>query len=236
MAHGQPLGDNAARQAALYDISLLLTPDAVVIPGDPPFSRRLFLDHGVHGCEAAALSLSAHAGTHLDFPAHFFVHGKRAGDYPARAFLRPAVVVDAGGALLLSPEVLAGLDLAPGEAVLFRTRNSREGRFAGPDFPESFVTVGPDLARELVTRQAGLVGIDALSVEPLTDPAYPVHHILLGAGVLILEGLDLRAVPPGRYTLVCLPLAVPEAEASPVRAVLLAGEQPPKQGGAIPGR
>ena len=74
------------------------------------------------------------------------------------------------------------------------------------------------------------MGLDALSVEPLTDPAYPVHHILLGAGVLILEGLDLRLAPFGRATLCCLPLAMPTAEASPVRAVLLPPEayRPPK--------
>jgi len=60
-----------------------------------------------------------------------------------------------------------------------------------------------------------------MSIEPLDDPAYPVHSILLSAGVLILEGLDLSDAPPGRCRLVCLPLAVPEAEASPTRAVLV---------------
>lgn len=204
----------------VVDISLPLraTPS---VPGDPPFARRLFLDHAAHGCEAAAWSLSAHAAAHIDFPAHFLPGGKRAGDYPAEAFVLPAVVVDCGQALRLGPEVLTNAAIRPGEAVLLATRNSRERRFAGPDFPADFAAVTPALARELVARRVALAGIDAMSIEPLHDPAYPVHTTLLSAGVLILEGLDLQNAPTGRCRLVCLPLAVPEAEASPTRAVLL---------------
>lgn len=144
----------------VIDISLPLGPDTPPVPGDPPFSRRLFLSHAADGCEAAALALSAHCGTHLDFPAHFFPGGKRAGDYPAGAFLLPAVVVEGGQIGLLGPEILTDVTFAPGEAVLFRTGNSRENRFAGPTFPDAFVTISPELAHELVRRRAGLVGIN----------------------------------------------------------------------------
>lgn len=204
----------------VIDISLPV-PVTPSVPGDPPFTRRLFLDQAAHGCEAAVWSMSAHTAAHIDFPAHFLPGGKRAGDYPAEAFFLPAVVVDCGQALRLGPEVLAGVEPQPGEAVLFATRNSRERRFAGPDFPDDFAAVTPTLARELATRRVALAGLDAMSIEPLDDPDYPVHTILLSAGILILEGLDLSAAPAGRCRLVCLPLAVSEAEASPTRAVLL---------------
>ena len=204
----------------VIDISLPL-PATPPVPGDPPFARRLFLDQAAHGCEAAAWSLSAHTAAHIDFPAHFLPGGKRAGDYPAEAFFLPAVVVDCGQALRLGPELLAAADPRPGEAVLFATRNSRERRFSGPDFPADFAAVTPALARELTARRVALAGLDAMSIEPLTDPNYPVHHILLEAGLLILEGLDLSQAAPGRYRLACPPLAVAAAEASPVRAVLL---------------
>ncbi|EHJ46797.1 Arylformamidase [Solidesulfovibrio carbinoliphilus subsp. oakridgensis] len=220
MADGRAPGLPAGGEAGWYDISLPLTGATAAVPGDPPFRRRLFLRHETDGCEAGAWRLSAHAGTHLDFPAHFFPNGKRAGDYPAAAFVLPALVVDCGQAWTLGPDVLSGLETVPGEAVLLRTRNSTERLFAGPEFPETFAAANPALALELVRRQAGLVGIDGLSIEPLADPLYPVHNILLGAGLPILEGLVLAAVPPGRHTLSCLPLAVPEAEASPVRAIL----------------
>jgi arylformamidase len=203
------------------DISLPLTRATPPVPGDPPFVRTLFLRHAADGCEAASLALSAHCGTHLDFPAHFLPQGRRAGDYPVSAFFPPAVVVDCGEALRLGPDCLANVATAPGEAVLFRTQNSATHLFAGQNFPETFAALTPELAYELVRRGIGLVGIDALSIEPLTDPDYPVHHILLEAGTLILEGLDLAGVRPGRYRLACAPLAMPDAEASPVRAVLL---------------
>ncbi len=208
------------RRLAWRDVSLPLSAALPAVPGDPPFRRDLFLTPAADGCEAAAWSLSAHAGTHLDFPAHFLPGGGRVGDYPPQAFFLPAVVVDAGEETALGPGLLDGHDLAPGEAVLFRTVNSSRRTFLGPDFPETFAALTPGLARACVGRGLSLVGLDALSVEPLSDPAFPVHHILLGAGTLVLEGLFLADVTPGRYSLACPPLGVPEAEASPVRAVL----------------
>ena len=218
-----PDRDDNARRALWRDVSLPLSAALPGIPGDPPFRRELFLSQEADGCEAASWSLSAHAGTHLDFPAHFLPGGRRVGDYPAAAFFLPARVVDAGDALALGPELLDAddaSDAAPGEAVLFRTVNSATRAFLGPAFPETFAALTPALAMRCARQGFALVGIDALSVEPLDDPAFPVHHILLEAGVLILEGLFLADVAPGRYLLSCPPLRVPEAEASPVRAVL----------------
>ena len=215
-----PGRDDNARRALWRDVSLPLSAALLGIPGDPPFRRELFLSQEADGCEAASWSLSAHTGTHLDFPAHFLPGGRRVGDYPAAAFFLPARVVDAGDALALGPELLDAADVAPGDALLFRTVNSVTRAFLGPAFPESFAALTPALAARCARQGLALVGIDALSVEPLDDPAFPVHHILLEAGVLILEGLFLADVAPGRYLLSCPPLRVPEAEASPVRAVL----------------
>ena len=215
-----PGEEDTARGTQWRDISLPLSAALPGIPGDPPFRRELFLSQEADGCEAASWGLSAHAGTHLDFPAHFLPGGRRAGDYPAAAFFLPARVVDAGEFLALGPELLDAGDAAPGEAVLFRTVNSATRAFLGPAFPEAFAALTPALAMRCVRQGLALVGIDALSVEPLDDPGFPVHHILLEAGVLILEGLFLADVAPGRYLLSCPPLRVSEAEASPVRAVL----------------
>ena len=214
------------RQRDVFDISLPLTTQTPSFPGDPPFSRRPFFTYATDGCEVSSLCLSAHSGTHLDFPAHFLPEGKRGGDYPAAAFFRPAVVVDCGKRTILGEDVLQDVPTMPGDALLLCTSNSRERRFGGPDFPAAFVAATPGLGRELIRRQICLVGIDALSIEPLADPEYPVHHLLLAAGICLLEGLDLRDVPPGRYQLSCLPLAIPDAEASPVRAILLPASEP----------
>ena len=82
-----------------------------------------------------------------------------------------------------------------------------------------------DGAGWLVERGVRLVGADTLSIEPATD-SYPVHRLLLGAGVVIVEGLDLRAVGAGPYQLVCLPLRVAGGDGAPARAVLI----PPGEG------
>ncbi len=227
-----PCGVLSPGEEGYIDISLPL-PAAPPVPGDPPFSRHSFLNHATDGCEVASWSLCAHNATHIDFPAHFLHEGRRAGDYPPAAFILPALVVESGDALALTADMLDGHPPCPGEAILFRTVNSVDRLFAGPQFPETFAAVRPDLARELARRRTPLVGIDAMSIEPLDDAGYPVHHILLAAGVLILEGLDLRMAGSGRYRLICLPLAVPQAEASPVRAVL---EPLPSCAGVSPDR
>jgi arylformamidase len=71
----------------------------------------------------------------------------------------------------------------------------------------------------LVDRGVRLVGIDYLSVAPFGDPV-PTHEVLLRAGVVIVETLDLRDAEPGEWTLTCLPLLIPGADGAPARAVL----------------
>ena len=78
----------------------------------------------------------------------------------------------------------------------------------------------PEGAAWLVERGVRLVGADTLSIEPETRD-YPVHRILLGAGVVIVEGLDLSAAAAGRYQLLCLPLRISGGDGAPARAVLI---------------
>lgn len=105
---------------------------------------------------------------------------------------------------------------------MFHTWNTSRNLLRKKDFVTDYVHLSPEACQELVRRQVKLVGIDYLSIDPFDSPTYPAHAILLGAGVLVLEGADLSGVPPGAYTLVCLPLRMAGAEASPVRAVLIA--------------
>jgi arylformamidase len=102
--------------------------------------------------------------------------------------------------------------------VLFKTPNSRlwERNAFSPDF----FGLTEDAALELVRRGVHLVGIDYLSIAPKADPA-PTHIALLSAGVVIVEGLDLRAVTPGAYRLVCLPLLLEGSDGAPARAILV---------------
>lgn len=202
----------------LYDITRTIGLDTLVFPGDsaPELVRKALIATG-DGHNLTALRLSCHTGTHLDAPWHFIDGGAKLDELPPERFILRAHVVDASQVYSLGPELLAGLALAPGEAVLFKTRNANLPRVF---YHEQIVGLSEALARLLVERQAGLVGIDYLSIELGQDGRYPVHEILLGAGALILEEANLRDVPPGIYRLYCLPIKLHQTDGAPCRALL----------------
>lgn len=210
-----------------YDISVSLGREDATYPGDPAFSRSLFAGYADAGFLASQLALSAHAGAHLDAPAHFFPQGKTLDRYPIERFLLSALVIPAPGPRVLPEDILAAerLDelrgLGPGQAALFKTRNSESGLAQSGAWSEEYAALSAEAATLLVERKVGLVGLDYLSVDPPDAHAYPAHRRLLENDALILEGITLAAVPPGRYTLLCLPLKIADAEAAPARAVLL---------------
>jgi len=205
----------------VYDISVRLD-DAITMPGDPPYDRPWVKRIAAgNSCNLSALSMSLHRGTHIDTPLHFLEGVKRLDDYPLERFMLPAMVVETD-AMAIGPEHLPLLDGLANEALLFKTDNSREGWVTSGTWRESYAHLTLDAARAIVAAGVGMVGIDYATIEARGDKSYPVHKTLLSADVLILEGLNLAAVPPGRNTLHCLPLVLPGAEASPVRAVLMA--------------
>lgn len=205
-----------------YDVSLLLGQEDIVYPGDRPYSREVVssVESG-DDYNLSDLTMSAHSGTHLDFPAHLVGGGMTADLYPAEKFIMPALVLDASGEISIGSDVLEGLEMENGRALLFRTDNSLRELWAKRIFCESFSHLTKEAAMRCVDLGANVVGIDYISVDAMDDRA--AHRILLENGVLILEGLNLKEVHPGRYTLICLPLKIKDGEASPVRAVLLEG-------------
>ncbi|MEW6352279.1 MAG: cyclase family protein [Thermodesulfobacteriota bacterium] len=205
----------------VFDISVVLGLHAAAYPGDTPYSRDLTSSMAAgSSCDVSTITMCAHSGTHIDSPAHFIAGGKTIDEYPVTDFIRPALVVSVEGRESILPQDLEGLSIDAGDALLFRTDNSVLGLPRNPVFSERYVSLSPAAAQRCVAMGVGLVGIDCVSVDGFGDESYPVHHILLGNGILVLEGIDLNHVPPGRYTLCCLPLMLAQCEASPVRAIL----------------
>jgi len=202
----------------LIDITRTIWLDTLTYPGDAPASLEQVasLERG-DLINLAHMNLSCHTGTHIDAPAHFIRDGATLDSFPPERFVLDALVLEKRGEGDVGPAELARLDLRKGEAVLLKTRNGSLPRSA---FSGAFTGLSAAGARLLVERGVSMVGIDYLSVERDDDPAYPVHNTLLGAGVLIVEDLDLRAVQPGRYRLYCLPLRICGTEAAPCRALL----------------
>jgi arylformamidase len=205
----------------VVDISVPNGPSQHVYPGDPVprvEQARAIRDGDV--CNLSLLTMGSHTGTHVDAPYHFIDGGPRLGDVAFDRMVGEALVADLRGHTAVDADALAHAALRHGDILLCLTDNS--ARWAAPDFQRDFTYLTRDAADLLVERGVRAVGIDYLSIEQFGSPDFPVHHRLLGAGVFIIEGLDLRAVEPGRYTLVCLPLKFPDLDGAPARAVLLA--------------
>ncbi len=212
-------------QPKVFDISVMLGTESVDYPGDTPFSRNLIATLADGGfCDLSRLEMSAHSGTHIDSPAHFLKGGKTLDAYPLERFMLSAQVIAVDDPESIQPAELKGLTISPGEAVLFKTRNSVDGLCRSASFTKDFVYMTAAAAELLVDQKAGLVGIDYITIEQYGGTGFPVHDALLKNDILILEGIDLQPVPPGRYRLHCLPLKIKGAEASPVRAVLTTQE------------
>jgi len=196
------------------DITRTLGLDTVSFPDDVDFSMSRTR---ASGYALSRLVMSSHSGTHIDAPLHFFEGRESLDEVPVERFFLDADVIEIESPAAVTVSELDGYPVEPGQAVLFKTRNSNLSR---ERFHESFVYIESDAARWLVDKGVSLVGIDYLSVERYDDMDFPVHRTLLGAGMLILEDVDLRSVEPGRYRLTCLPIKTLRADGAPCRAVL----------------
>lgn len=203
----------------LTDITLPLSSHLPVYPGDPPF--ELHATHRIAGGDdynVSRVSLGTHAGTHVDAPFHFEPGGATIDQLPLEILMGPALVVDMGERDRIDAAALTALEGRDVVRVLFKTRTS--GRLRGGDFPRDYVALTPEAAAQLVAHGLKLVGIDSPSVEPFGSKDYAVHHALLRAGIVIVEGLDLSTIAAGEYDFTCLPLLVSGADGAPARAVL----------------
>jgi arylformamidase len=196
---------------AIIDISLPLSPATPTFPGDPPFEvERISEAQGGESFALSRLTLGSHSGTHVDPPAHYLPGGATVDQLPLDACIGPAVVLDvSAGSGAITPDELDALPDGVQRVLLRTGGRPLDGR-----------ALHPDAAARLAARGVRLAGIDTLSIGPVESPG-EVHRLLLAAGVVILEGLDLTNAPPGDYTLLCLPLKLAGGDGAPARAVLL---------------
>jgi arylformamidase len=199
----------------LLDVTVPVREGMVVYAGDPEvhLERVASLAEG-DLANISRLDLGVHTGTHVDAPLHFFDGAAGVESLPLDVLLGPAEVVDATGVEGdLDEPALRSLRLPRAGRLIFKTTNSE--LWKRDEFAEDFVKLTGDGAELLVAAGVRLVGIDYLSVGD-----EDAHRALLGAGIVALEGLDLRGVEPGRYELLCLPLRLAGVDGAPARAVL----------------
>jgi arylformamidase len=195
----------------IHDISRPLFRDDIVYPGDiaPSFRQEdkdLYL--------ISDLSMSSHAGTHIDAPVHYLKTGMTVDEIPLDALIGPCRVTDvrdAGSEITAShiKKLVTGT-----ERLLLRTEFSGKKAFA-PDYPH----LTPDAARALTRCGMKCIGIDTPSIEACPCDG-SVHRELLSHGCIIIELLDLSGIPEGTYDLIALPLRLSGVDGAPARVVL----------------
>ncbi|HLF74133.1 MAG TPA: cyclase family protein [Anaerolineales bacterium] len=207
----------------IYDISLTISPDLPTWPGDPALElvRIESMDTGAHA-NVTRISSSVHIGTHVDAPHHFLNDGRTVENLPLELLTGPCYVAQLpDGIDAITSEVLDRTEISSDmKRVLFGTRNSHLWAKGESKFQTDFVAITEDGAEWLVERGVQLVGVDYLSVAPYGD-SVPTHTVLLKAGVVVVEGLNLSRVMRGFYDLYCLPLKLAGCDGAPARAILI---------------
>lgn len=214
------------RNKSVYDISILLGREQIEIPlptgGVNRFSRievSRIEDGGPF--LLSNLMLNCHTGTHVDVPLHFIPNEKPIDEYSVQRFILPAIVIDIADDESIRVSELKDVKINEGDALLFKTNNSKRGLLRSGKMSDQWVYMLPEAADFCIEKKVRLVGIDYVAPEkpPLGDDT--IHKKLLRQNIMIMENIALDQVPSGKYTLICLPLKIKGAEASPVRAILI---------------
>jgi arylformamidase len=190
----------------IYDVTVTINSRTPIYHSDPgvEFSSFKAFAKGDHS-NVSQISFGVHTATHVDAPNHFVEGGKRVYELDPGKLIGPCrVIAVPEDVVAILPEHVG--DISGVTRVLFKTRNSAFWATPEDGFRSDFTYLVADTAHYLVDRGVVLVGIDYLSIEKSGSPGHPVHVTLLENETVILEGVDLREVPPGDYELLCSPL------------------------------
>lgn len=193
----------------------------LVWEGDEKVSIQTIATVKKDGVKLTHFSFGSHTGTHIDAPNHFLEDGIGIDKISLEKLIGICKVIDFTKikGLEILPEHLEKKAIRKGDRILFKT-----GNFAllkQLTFPKSYVSLSQEAAQFLVHKKIYLVGCDFLGIEKKGNLGHPVHTMLLRAGTVIVEGLNLEHVPAGNYKLFCLPLKVVDADGAPARAILV---------------
>jgi arylformamidase len=203
----------------LYDATLPIHQEMLTFPGDPRFSMETVFDRRKGDpFNLALMKVGTHLGTHVDPPAHYVAGGATVDEIPLEVMVGPGVILDMRGRPYVDGQALKESWTEDYRRVLLKTDNSP--KLLKQDFDEDFVALTQDGAEFLVSKGVKLVGIDYLSIEKYMTPRAPVHHILIAAGVLIVEGVHLLDAPAGPCQIYCLPMKIKGGDGAPARVLI----------------
>ena len=209
----------------IYDISLPVSKQTIVYPGDPPVMIRQISDVKKGDLtNISEFTFNTHTATHIDAPRHLFSNASGVDQIPLEVLIGPVTVYEFRNLHRIDFDQLKGLPLKAGDRVLFKTDNSYLGK---EKFYSDYTCLSVSAAKYLAETGIKLIGIDYFSVDPITDmkedhgtDILAVHRILLEKGIVILEGVNLSHIKPANYELICLPISLIDVDGAPVRAIL----------------
>jgi len=203
----------------LIDVTVPLDASLPNYPGNQPFVLDAVkrIANG-DSSNVSAIRMSAHAGTHVDAPRHYFDDGAGVEALALEMLLGRTRVIEVTSRTGIGADELAVHNLSEDVRVLIKTHNSK--LWGSPEFHPDYVGVTASGAEYLIAHGIKVVGVDYLSVETFKQPGAPAHHVLLGGGTIVIEGLNLAGVEPGVYDMLCLPLRIVGYDGAPARVVL----------------
>lgn len=207
----------------VIDLSHPIEPEMTLYPGTEPPSFRRVREIATHGDNELSLTLTTHTGTHLDAPAHVIEGGATLDRIEASLFAGPGMVVDVrGSGPELGPDALKAHKAEIRDADFLLIRTGWEEKWKTPAYLTGFPALSLEAARLLAGLKLKGLGLDAISADRAGSGDLPVHHALLGAGLIIVENLrGLAGLPRTGFIFCCAPLNLAGADGSPVRAVAI---------------
>ena len=204
----------------IYDITATVSSELPFYSENDPFDFRQVLQINAGAlCNVSRVKMSVHTGTHADMPLHFVKDGKSCEDMPLDHFYGKAKLFRLPINRDVTRKDLEPLDISEGDIILLDTGQS--SYMHKSELKKGYTVLTTEAAEFLVSKKIKTIGIDYISIDEHNSPTFPVHKILLGAGVTILEGLVLDNVPEGEYTISALPLKFKNGDGSPIRAILI---------------
>jgi len=205
----------------IYDITAEISSALPFYSENDPFKFDwiLRLENG-DTCNLSRVTMSAHTGTHADMLLHFIENGAACDTIPLKHFYGKAKLfrLHHKQPQNISREDLLPLDIQSGDIILLDTGQSCN---MNKPLKKDYTALSSCAAEFLAEKKIKTVGLDYISADTYNSPGFPVHNILLGNGIAILEGLVLENVPEGEYEISALPLKFKGGEGSPVRAILV---------------
>ncbi|MDP4158463.1 MAG: cyclase family protein [Bacillota bacterium] len=202
----------------IYDISMSIYHDMPVYKGKTSKKPivKIINDYSSGSVYETKLEMNLHTGTHIDSPLHMLQGGEAINKLALEKVVTKCKVLDFSNIEhQINKEHLAQKDIAQGDFILLKTKNSFLDILEG-----EFVYLDKTGAEYLRNKEVIGVGIDALGIER-NQPDHETHKILLGSHIIVLEGLRLKEIEEDEYLLVAPPICIDGAEASPVRALLI---------------